>query len=40
LQGRFRHLSEEEIGKIKKSVDERFAFLSSIEGKKCFDVLY
>ncbi|GEM_PF-6186908 len=39
-QGRFKHLSENEIEQIQKYVDERYDFLSGIEGKKSFDVLY
>lgn len=40
VQGRFKHLSEDEIGKIQKYVDERYDFLLGIEGKKCFDTLF
>lgn len=40
LQGRFKHLSEEEIARIQKYADARYDFLLGIEGKKCFDVLY
>jgi pyruvate ferredoxin oxidoreductase beta subunit len=39
-QGRFKHLSEDEIARIQKYVDERYEFLAGIEGKKCFDVLF
>ncbi len=40
MQGRFKHLNEEEVQKIQKYVDDRYNFLLSIEGKKCFDVLF
>jgi len=40
LQGRFKHLGEEEIEKIQRYVNARYEFLLSIEGKKAFDVLY
>ncbi len=40
LQGRFRHVNEEEVEKIQKYVNDRYDFLLSIEGKKAFDVLY
>ncbi len=39
-QGRFKHLSEEEVGQIQQYVDARYDFLLGIEGKRCFDVLY
>ncbi|MFA5357861.1 MAG: thiamine pyrophosphate-dependent enzyme [archaeon] len=39
-QGRFKHLTPELVKKIQKYVDERYTFLESIEGKKCFDTLY
>lgn len=39
-QGRFKHLTEQEIGRIQKYVNDRYDFLLGIEGKKCFDVLY
>ena len=39
-QGRFKHLTPDEVGKIQAYVDERYEFLLSIEGKKVFDVLY
>ncbi|MCX6798851.1 MAG: pyruvate synthase subunit PorB [Candidatus Diapherotrites archaeon] len=40
MQGRFKHLSAEEVERIQKYVDERYEFLLGIEGKKCFDVLF
>ncbi|MBN1940748.1 MAG: pyruvate synthase subunit beta [Candidatus Diapherotrites archaeon] len=40
LQGRFKHLSEEEAQKIQDYVDARYAYLTRIEGLKAFDVLY
>ncbi len=40
LQGRFKHLTEEEVQQIQQYVDARYGFLLGIEGKKCFDVLY
>ena len=40
LQGRFKHLNEEEVQKIQDYVDARYEFLLSIEGKKAFDVLF
>ena len=40
LQGRFKHLTEQEIEKIQKYANERYYFLLGIEGKKAFDVLY
>ncbi len=40
MQGRFKHLKPEHVKKIQEYVDERFAFLESIENKKGFDVLY
>ncbi len=40
LQGRFRHLAPEEKKQVQAYVDARNEFLSSIEGKKCFDTLY
>ncbi len=39
-QGRFKHLTEEEVQKVQAYVDARYDFLLGIEGKKCFDVLY
>ncbi len=39
-QGRFKHLTEQEIQKIQEYANARYEFLSSIEGKKAFDVLY
>ncbi|MBN2067050.1 MAG: hypothetical protein JW744_01125, partial [Candidatus Diapherotrites archaeon] len=39
-QGRFKHLSEQEVQKIQEYVDARYDFLIGIEGKKAFDVLY
>jgi len=38
-QGRFRHLTDAETGKIQEYVNARLTFLEGIEGKKCFDVL-
>lgn len=40
LQGRFKHLTPDLVGKIQKYVDERYNFLLEVEGKKIFDVLY
>jgi pyruvate ferredoxin oxidoreductase beta subunit len=40
LQGRFKHLSEEEIVQAQAYVNARYEFLLGIEGKKSFDVLY
>ena len=40
IQGRFKHLSEEEVSKIQKYVNERYEFLLGIDGKKAFDCLY
>jgi pyruvate ferredoxin oxidoreductase beta subunit len=40
LQGRYKHLTEEEVQKIQEYVDARYEFLLGIEGKKCFDVLF
>lgn len=40
MQGRFKHLSKEEVQRIQKYVDDRYNFLLGIEGKKCFDCLY
>jgi len=40
LQGRFKHLSEEEIAKIQEYVNARYDYLLRIEGMKAFDVLY
>ncbi len=40
LQGRFKHLNDEEVAKIQKYVNDRYDYLLSIEGKKAFDVLY
>ncbi|MDD5162693.1 MAG: thiamine pyrophosphate-dependent enzyme [Candidatus ainarchaeum sp.] len=40
LQGRFKHLSEEEIAQAQAYVNARYDFLLGIEGKKSFDVLY
>ena len=40
LQGRYNHLNEEEIEKIQRFVDARWAFLSDLESKvKVFDVV-
>lgn len=39
-QGRFKHLSEQEVQKVQQHIDARYEFLLAIEGKKCFDVLY
>lgn len=39
-QGRFKHLTPELVKKIQKYVDDRYSFLESIEGKKCFDTLF
>lgn len=39
MQGRFKHLTPELIGKIQKYVDDRFAYLESVNEKKIFDVL-
>lgn len=38
-QGRFKHITPEIAEKIQKYVDDRFAYLESINGKKVFDVL-
>jgi pyruvate ferredoxin oxidoreductase beta subunit len=40
LQGRFKHLTEEEVRRIQQYVDARYEFLIGIEGKKCFDTLF
>jgi len=40
LQGRFKHLSEEEVKKVQEYVDARYDYLLGIEGKKAFDCLY
>ncbi len=40
LQGRFKHLTEQEIELIQKYANERYDFLLGIEGKKAFDTLY
>ncbi|MFH1545098.1 MAG: LAGLIDADG family homing endonuclease [archaeon] len=41
MQGRFKHLTEEEITKVQGYVNERYEFLLGLEGKgKVFDVLY
>ncbi|MDD5148135.1 MAG: LAGLIDADG family homing endonuclease [Candidatus ainarchaeum sp.] len=40
LQGRFKHLSEEEIARMQEYVNARYEFLMGIEGKKAFDVLH
>jgi pyruvate ferredoxin oxidoreductase beta subunit len=40
LQGRFKKLGDKEISAIQDYVDSRYAFLSGIEGKKSFDVLF
>ncbi|MDP6670356.1 MAG: thiamine pyrophosphate-dependent enzyme [archaeon] len=40
LQGRFKHLNEDEVQKIQDYVNARYDFLLSIEGKKAFDVLF
>ena len=40
LQGRFKHLSEDEVQKVQDYVNARYEFLLSIEGKKAFDVLF
>jgi len=40
MQGRFKHLTGEEIERIQQYVDARYDFLLGIEGKKCFDVLF
>ena len=39
LQGRFKHLTPELVAKVQKYVDERMAFMESIDGKKAFDAL-
>lgn len=39
-QGRFKHLTPEEIAKIQEYVDARYDFLLGIEGKKAFDCLF
>jgi pyruvate ferredoxin oxidoreductase beta subunit len=39
-QGRFKHLTEEEIKKMQAYVNARYEFLMGIEGKKAFDVLF
>ncbi len=39
MQGRFKHLTPEQVKKIQGYVDERWNHLLSIEGKKVFDVL-
>ncbi len=40
LQGRFKHLTEEEVQRVQNYVDARYDFLLGIEGKKAFDCLY
>ncbi|MFH1586332.1 MAG: thiamine pyrophosphate-dependent enzyme [Candidatus Diapherotrites archaeon] len=39
-QGRFKHLSPEEVKKVQEYVDARYNFLLENDGKKLFDVLY
>ncbi len=40
LQGRFKHMTSEDIEQMQKYVLDRWNFIKSIEGKKVFDVLY
>jgi len=39
MQGRFKHITPEIAEKIQKYVDDRFAFLESVDGKKIFDAI-
>ncbi|MCX6803471.1 MAG: thiamine pyrophosphate-dependent enzyme [Candidatus Diapherotrites archaeon] len=40
LQGRFKHVTPDIAVKIQKYVDDRWAFLESVDGKKIFDTLF
>jgi pyruvate/2-oxoacid:ferredoxin oxidoreductase beta subunit len=40
LQGRFKHLNDDEIQRIQDFVNARYDFLMGIEGVRTFDVLY
>ena len=40
LQGRFKHLSQEEVKLVQEYVDARYDFLLGMDGKKCFDALF
>ena len=40
MQGRFKHVTPEIVTKIQKYVDDRWAYLESMDGKKAFDTLF
>jgi pyruvate ferredoxin oxidoreductase beta subunit len=39
IQGRFKHINPEQMELIQRGVDEHFAYLESIQGKKIFETL-